>query len=96
MARGKRRTGVAEAQTLTCAEAVRSLGAYYDNQLAAPRRATVEAHLGECGECRAYLRSYAATVRLAKQALKEAAGSHTDPTPKDLVRQILADRTRRK
>jgi anti-sigma factor RsiW len=87
---------VAGAQTLTCAEAVRSLGAYHDHQLATPRRAAVEAHLGECGKCRAYLRSYAATVRLAKQALKEAAGSHTDPTPDDLLRQIRAARTRRK
>ena len=96
MASGKRRTGTAGAQTLTCAEVVRSLGAYHDNDLAPPRRSTLEAHLGECRKCRAYLRSYAVTVRLAKQALKEPAGSQAESTPGDLVRQILAIRARRK
>jgi anti-sigma factor RsiW len=96
MSNRKRRTGVAGAQTLTCAEVAHWLGAYHDDDLAPQRRSTLEAHLGECRKCRAYLKSYAASVRLAKQALKEPAASKADSTPEDLVRQILAVRARRK
>jgi len=75
---------------LTCRELTEFVADYLAGELAPKRRALFEEHLGECPECYAYLRSYAGTMRLAKNAY------HDEPAPAEvperLVRAILAAR----
>ncbi len=75
---------------LTCREFVEFLGEYFDSRLPADARTAFDDHLAECPDCVRYLRSYADTVRLAR----EACGAPEDPVPPDvpgdLVRAILA------
>jgi anti-sigma factor RsiW len=66
--------------------------AWLDDELPAPERAAFAAHLEECEDCVAYLRSYEATLRLERRAF----GSPDDPVPDEvpdpLVTAILAAR----
>lgn len=75
---------------LTCRELSEFLADYLAGALGPARRALFEEHLAECPECHAYLRSYAATVRLVKDAYapeRAPAG-----VPERLVRAIMAAR----
>jgi predicted anti-sigma-YlaC factor YlaD len=75
---------------LTCRELSEFLADYLDGALASERRALFEEHLAECPECHAYLRSYAGTMRLMKDAYEvERAPAGI---PERLVRAILAAR----
>jgi len=56
------------------------------------RRALFADHLSQCDKCSAYLKSYAATVKLAKDAYSD----ESDDTPDDLVRSIMASHRKRK
>lgn len=80
---------------IICRETVDLLGAYHDGDLGAERRAAVEAHLARCRGCREYLRSYRATIELARAAMKKPEQA-PDPLPDELVKAILAARLRRK
>jgi anti-sigma factor RsiW len=79
---------------LTCLEVVALIMDYLDDTLAAAPRVACEAHLAECRDCLAYLRSYRETVAMAK-----AAGAADDPAaadmPEELVQAILAARRSR-
>jgi anti-sigma factor RsiW len=82
------------APELTCREFADFLMAYEDGELSAAERARFEAHLVECPDCVAYLRSYRATVALGRKAFADEdahAGRHA---PEDLVRAVLAARPR--
>lgn len=57
---------------MTCREFVDSVADYLDAEQASALRAACEAHMAECGDCRAFLQNYLATIRLAKSA-------HQDP-----------------
>jgi predicted anti-sigma-YlaC factor YlaD len=83
-------------QAITCAELVESLGAYHDGELSSIRRHHIDAHLGRCARCRNYAKSYAATVGLAKSAMKDPGAATPQPLPEDLVQAILAARAKRK
>jgi anti-sigma factor RsiW len=77
-------------RALTCRQLVDALQAYVAGELDADDLAAFEAHLGDCPECTAYLRAYAATVRLARDAHAEP-----PPPPESLVRAVLELRRRR-
>ena len=62
------------------------LSEYLDDELDAAERAAVEAHLAECGECRADLEALAAVVARAPGAAGHAAGAES------LARRRSADR----
>ena len=77
---------------LTCRELAEFLADYLASELGPDERAIFERHLADCPDCAAYLRSYAATVRLVKEAYGD------DPIPADvpdgLVRAIVEARKR--
>jgi anti-sigma factor RsiW len=79
---------------INCRETVNLLGAYHDGDLGAEQRSSVEAHLIRCRRCREYLRSYRATIELARAAMKKP--EQAAPLPEELVKAILAARLRRK
>jgi anti-sigma factor RsiW len=79
---------------LTCRDVVEFLSDYLTCELDAAARTAFDAHLAECDECVAYIRSYERTVRLARTAfdrLDEPAAE----VPPQLVAAILASRRRR-
>jgi anti-sigma factor RsiW len=77
---------------MTCRELAEFLADYLARALGPEEPAIFDRHLAECADCAAYLRSYAATVRLVKQAYDD------DPVPADvpdgLVRAIVEARKR--
>ena len=75
---------------LTCREMTDFLGDYLDGSLALAERRLFDKHLADCPECVAYLRSYAETIRLARQTRED--DSLSDTIPDELVRAILAAR----
>ena len=75
---------------LTCQEMTDFLADYLDGSLSPAERHLVGKHLADCPECIAYLRSYAETIRLARQTRKD--DSLPDSIPDELVRAILAAR----
>ena len=79
---------------LTCRDVVEFLMDYVAHELDPAQRHAFEAHLAECDECVAYIRSYEQTVRLGTAAfddLDQAAAAHL---PKGLVQAVLAARRR--
>ena len=75
---------------LTCREMTDFLADYLDGSLALAERRLFDKHLAGCPECIAYLRSYAETIRLARQTSEDDALPAT--IPGELVRAILAAR----
>jgi len=75
---------------LTCREMTDFLGDYLDGSLALAERRLFDKHLADCPECVAYLRSYAETIRLARQIREDDALPAS--IPDELVRAILAAR----
>lgn len=55
-----------------------SLADYLDAEQSAVILADCEAHLDECGDCRAFLRNYEATIRLTKSTRQDE-GDETEP-----------------
>ena len=64
---------------------------YLDGGLSAAERAAFEAHVADCRDCLVYLRSFRATVALAKEAGADDEAVLRD-LPEELVRAILAAR----
>ena len=79
---------------LTCREFAEFLMAYEDGELSAAERARFDAHLAECPDCVAYLRSYRATVALGRKAFEDEDADAGTQAPEDLVRAVLAARSR--
>ena len=75
---------------LTCQEMTDFLADYLDGSLSPAERHLVGKHLADCPECIAYLRSYAETIRLARQTREDDALPAA--VPDELVRAILAAR----
>jgi anti-sigma factor RsiW len=73
---------------LTCRELADFLADYVAGELGLDERSAFERHLADCADCAAYLRSYAGTIRLAREACTD------DPAPggvpEALVRAVLA------
>ena len=77
--------------SITCRDFVASIGEYHDGEIPAPRRERLAAHQSHCDKCTAYLKSYVATVKLAKDAYSQ----EKDTTPEDLVRSTMAAHRKR-
>ena len=81
-------------EDLTCRELAGFAADYVDGTLASDERARFDAHVAECPDCATYLRTYAETIRLTKDAHAD------DPVPadvpEDLVRAILDARSLRR
>jgi len=79
---------------MTCREVADFLMAYLDGELAASERDEFERHLKVCPPCVRYLKSYERTVALEKQACIDEVNETLTQIPDDLVKAILAARTR--
>ena len=77
---------------MTCRELVEFLMAYIDGELPEADRRTFEAHLSDCAQCAAYLRSYRETVRLGRAAFADPDEPVPPDVPEQLVQAILAAR----
>jgi anti-sigma factor RsiW len=80
---------------ITCRELIDFLYLYLENELPEDRRREFERHLGVCPPCRAYIREYQEAVRLGRAAFADPERPADEAAPEDLVRAILASRTRR-
>src|SRR5436309_7930225 len=78
--------------TMTCRELIDFLMAYLDGELDPAERAEFDRHLSLCPNCRNYLHSYTATVRLGKWAFASPDSAAPGDVPEDLVKAILAAR----
>jgi anti-sigma factor RsiW len=88
MIREMRDERVRERAMLTCRELTEFLDDYIADVLAADRRAVFDRHLAVCPDCRNYLASYQATVRLVK-----VAGEATmQGVPDGLIKAVTAAR----
>jgi anti-sigma factor RsiW len=70
----------------SCREVTEFLADYVAGTLGPHERWVFERHLAECPECVVYLRSYAETIRLAKDAYDV---DEVPAVPNELVRAIL-------
>ena len=77
---------------LTCRELIDVLADYFGGDLGPRARSLFDRHVMQCPECVAYLRSYAETMRLAKDA-HEVDRIPAD-VPDELVKAILEARKR--
>lgn len=78
---------------MTCREIADFLMQYIDGELPRQLRTTFEMHLAECPACRAYLKSYEQTIRLARSVKSPASNSKFKSAPDELVRLILKSRS---
>jgi predicted anti-sigma-YlaC factor YlaD len=78
---------------LTCAQVIEFLAEYLNHGLPSDQRIIFEAHLAICQECRDYLASYQATIRLAQ---KTNATAEVPSIPEELIQAILAAQARTK
>ena len=76
---------------LTCRDLAEFVDDYRSGELATEVRAAFDEHLAECPDCVTYLRTYADTIRLARDAAEPVPAA----VPERLVRAILAARRRR-
>jgi anti-sigma factor RsiW len=79
---------------VTCRDFVEFLSEYLSGELAAAERAEFEAHVADCPACVAYLDSYRKTIELLKTACAHPEDQIPDEVPEELVRAILAARTK--
>ena len=79
-------------RALTCRELSDFLAAYFARELGPDERSIFEAHVAECPDCVAYVRNYAETMRLAKDAYDD--DRIPADVPDELVRAILEARKR--
>ena len=77
---------------ITCKELIDFIFDYVSGELPAADRHEFERHLHVCPPCIAYLDTYKEAVRLGKDAMKEVREA---PVPEELVKVILACRTKR-
>ena len=79
---------------MTCREFVEFLWRYTSDELSPKERATFDTHMSTCRHCVQYLQSYQATIRIGKKTLMESDDPVPAGVPEDLVKAILASRTK--
>ena len=80
---------------MTCRAFLEFLMEYLSGELSESERAEFDRHLTVCPSCRAYLKSYQATVKLVKEAFCRPEEPVPREVPQELVRAILAARATR-
>ena len=78
---------------ITCKELIEFIGSYLAGDLPPPERREFERHLAGCPACVEYLDAYRRAGQLARDAFRDDARAPED-LPEDLVRAIVAARTR--
>lgn len=79
---------------MTCRDFSDFIIDYLSAALTPAERAEFERHLNLCVNCQKYLRSYQESVALGKRAFDDEQALVPDDVPGDLVRAILAVRTK--
>jgi anti-sigma factor RsiW len=74
---------------MNCRECTDFLADYIAGELAADARATFDAHLDACPNCRVFLVQYQETIVLEQKAMSEPDTDEGIELPPDLVRAIL-------
>ncbi len=82
------------ARDLTCREFVQFLDGYLERSLEGAALADFEKHLSDCPPCVAYLQTYEQSIRIGKAAVRASDEAVPDAIPEELVRAILAARSR--
>jgi predicted anti-sigma-YlaC factor YlaD len=77
---------------MNCKDVAEFLSDYLDGELPLRQRLTFKLHLLLCRDCRRYLQSFAATIKLTQSLGKQSATEDDPPVPKALVQAILAAR----
>jgi predicted anti-sigma-YlaC factor YlaD len=68
---------------VTCREMIETLADYLEGTMPSGARIALDRHLGGCPPCRTFLRTYAATIRLARTLA-------CDDIPEDLKVRLAA------
>lgn len=79
----------------TCQELIEFLMDYLDGELAPRVHELFDQHLTVCTDCRAYLKSYRETVKLAVEVCREGNNDLPEDVPEDLVEAILKAKSTR-
>ena len=79
---------------MTCRDFITFLMQYLDGELPTEQQAVFEQHLADCPDCLAYLRSYAATIKLGKAAFADLDKRAPAEVPEELVKVILATQSK--
>jgi anti-sigma factor RsiW len=79
---------------VTCREFADFMMDYLSGELSTESRAAFKYHLSLCANCRRYLASYRETVKLGKRAFEDADTDVPLEVPEELVKAILAARSR--
>jgi predicted anti-sigma-YlaC factor YlaD len=87
------RTSFSKLKERLCSEIHDALDDYLDGAMDVDERATFDAHLAVCPECRDYLSSYERTVRLSR-ASHRVDDAASEPPP-ELLAAVLAARRKR-
>jgi len=74
-----------------CRELIEFLDDYLSNRLDGDVRATFDAHLDACPDCRTYLQTYQQTIHLCRCSMHD---TKLPPLPESLVQAILAARSK--
>jgi predicted anti-sigma-YlaC factor YlaD len=77
---------------MTCRGVVHVLDLYLNGELAAAQSRTLQDHLAQCPDCRAYLVTYRQTTYIARAALTPTDDQIVAAMPEQLVNAILAAR----
>jgi predicted anti-sigma-YlaC factor YlaD len=77
---------------MNCREVADFLSDYLDGALPPRERLMFRLHLLVCRDCRRYLDSFAATVKLTHSLGERPTGEDNSPVPEELVQAILAAR----
>ena len=80
---------------MTCREFANFMMDYLSGELPSESRAAFDYHLSLCSNCRRYLASYRETVNLGRRAFDDDHVDLPPQVPDELVKAILAARTRR-
>jgi predicted anti-sigma-YlaC factor YlaD len=78
-------------ELIPCRELVELANAYFEGTLSSEQRAAVEAHLGCCGWCRAYLEQIRITVRVVGEVPPEAVDPAVEAGLLELYRKLMKD-----
>ncbi len=78
---------------ITCRELIDFIADYFEGALTDEQSADFQRHLARCASCRAYLATYEKTMRAEKGAVRYDESANED-APEDLIRAILATRSR--
>ena len=79
---------------MTCRELIEFLWRYTEDDLTPAERGTFDDHLMRCPHCMKYVQSYQETSRIGKAAFAPSQEMVPAEVPEDLIKAILASRSK--